>query len=234
VQETRLWDPSSKRTTSMRSKEEAHDYRYFPEPDLPLLVVTREREEGIRRSMPELPAARRSRLKEEHQLPLQDVLQLTGGKGRYFDDLVREGAPAKLAANLIMGVVAAKMNELNTDDIAIIEERVPARGAARLLVRAAAGDISSSIAKEVWEKAFASGRTPDQIIESEGLTQIDDESQIVGLIAGVLAANGDAVDQYRGGKTGTFGYLVGQVMKAAGGKMNPKRVNELLKKALGA
>jgi aspartyl-tRNA(Asn)/glutamyl-tRNA(Gln) amidotransferase subunit B len=233
VQETRLWDPSGRRTTSMRSKEEAHDYRYFPEPDLPPLVA-REREDAIRRTLPELPAARRRRLKEEYQLSQQDVLQLTGGKGRHFDHLVSEGAPPKLAANLVMGIVAAKMNELNTDEIAIIEARVPARSAAGLLKRVAAGHISSSIAKDVWEKAFASGRTTDEIVESEGLTQIDDESQIVALISEVLAANADAVGLYRGGKTGTFGYLVGQVMKAAGGKTNPKRVNELLKKALGA
>src|SRR5436190_4441390 len=231
VQETRLWDTAAGATVSMRSKEEAHDYRYFPEPDLPPLIVDRARVERISMAMPELPAARRRRLVAHHGLSPRDALQLGGGKGAYFDRMIEHGAPAKLAANLVMGVVSTKMNELKTDDISRIN--VPPSSSSRLVALIDAGTISSSLAKDIWLKAFDTGRTPDEIIAAEGLTQIDDESQIAAIIAGVLAKNEDAVAKYRGGNAGTFGFLVGQVMKAAAGKANPKRVNELLKRALG-
>jgi aspartyl-tRNA(Asn)/glutamyl-tRNA(Gln) amidotransferase subunit B len=230
VQETRLWDTAAGTTVSMRSKEEAHDYRYFPEPDLPPLVVDAARTAAIATSMPELPAQRRQRL-VAMGLPERDAIQLAGGKGRYFDLMVSAGAPARPAANLVMGVVSTKLNELKTDDVARIA--VPAEQSARLLALVDEGKISASLAKDVWLKAFDSGKSPEDIIAAEGLTQIDDESQIVALIDSVIAANADAVAKYRGGNAGTFGFLVGQVMKAAAGKANPKRVNELLKRALG-
>jgi aspartyl-tRNA(Asn)/glutamyl-tRNA(Gln) amidotransferase subunit B len=234
VQETRLWDTGAGCTVSMRSKEEAHDYRYFPEPDLPPLVVDRAHVKAIAASMPELPAVRRSRLVAEVGLSIKDALQLAGGKGAYFDEMVAAGASPKPAANLVMSVVSSTMNELKTDDMSKITESVPAGQSARLVTLIENGKISFSLAKEVWLKAFGTRKTVDEIIDAEGLTQIDDESQIVALIDGVLTNNDSAVAKYRGGATGTFGFLVGQVMKAAAGKANPKRVNELLKRALDA
>jgi aspartyl-tRNA(Asn)/glutamyl-tRNA(Gln) amidotransferase subunit B len=234
IQETRLWDASAGQTVSMRSKEEAHDYRYFPEPDLPPLVVDAARIETITTTMPELPAARRRRLAAAHGLSPRDILQLMGGKGDYFDQMVNTfKAPAKPAANLVMGVLSSKMNELKTDDVTAVSRRVPPEQSARLLLLVEEGKISNSIAKDVWEKVFQTGRTTDDIIAAEGLTQIDDESELAALVAGVLSSQPDAVAKYRSGNTSTFGFLVGQVMKAAGGKANPKRVNELLKRALG-
>jgi aspartyl-tRNA(Asn)/glutamyl-tRNA(Gln) amidotransferase subunit B len=234
VQETRLWDTGSGCTVSMRSKEEAHDYRYFPEPDLPPLVVDAARIRAIADSMPELPAVRRSRLVAEVGLSMKDAVQLAGGRGAYFDEMVAAGASPKPAANLVMSVVSSTMNELKTDDMSKIIEFVPARQSARLITLIEGGKISFSLAKEVWLKAFDTRKTVDEIIDAEGLTQIDDESQIVALVDGVLKTNESAVAKYRGGATGTFGFLVGQVMKAAAGKANPKRVNELLKRALDA
>ena len=234
IQETRLWDTSAGRTVSMRSKEEAHDYRYFPEPDLPPLLVDAARIEAVSTSMPELPAARRRRLATEHGLASRDILQLMGGKGEYFDQMVNTfKAPAKPAANLVMGILSSKMNELKTDDVSVVSRRVPPQQSARLLQLVEEGKISNSIAKDVWEKVFQTGGTTDAIIAAEGLTQIDDESQLTTLVADVLSSHPDAVAKYRSGNASTFGFLVGQVMKAAGGKANPKRVNELLKRALG-
>ena len=234
VQETRLWDTAAGCTKSMRSKEEAHDYRYFPEPDLPPLVVDASRVKTIADSMPELPAARRSRLVAMWGLPLKDAVQLTGGKGVYFDEMVAAGAAVKPAANLVMSVVSSTLNELRTDDVSRIIEFVPPKQSARLVTLIEGGKVSFSMAKEVWLKAFETRKPVDEIIEAEGLTQIDDESQIVALVDDVLKKNESAVAKYRGGATGTFGFLVGQVMKAAGGKANPKRVNELLRRALDA
>jgi len=234
IQETRLWDAAAGHTVSMRSKEEAHDYRYFPEPDLPPLVVEAVRIDAMTRAMPELPAARRRRLASQHGLAPRDILQLMGGKGQYFDEMVDTfKAPAKPAANLVMGLLSGKMNELRTDDVGDVSSRVPAEQSARLLRLVEDGKISNSLAKDIWEKIFQTGRATDDIIAAEGLTQIDDESQIVALIADVLSRHEDAVTKYRSGNTSTFGFLVGQVMKAAAGKANPKRVNELLKRALG-
>jgi len=235
MQETRLWDTGAGRTMSMRSKEEAYDYRYFPDPDLPAVIVDAARVQHIAGTMPELPAARRQRLAAAHGLSARDIAQLMGAKGDYFDQMVNTfKAPAKPAANLVMGVVSSKMNELKTDEIAAISSRVPAEQSARLLVLVDEGTISNSIAKDIWEKIFQTGWTTDEIIAADGLTQIDDESQIVALVAGVLSKHADAVAKYRAGTTTTFGFLVGQVMKAAAGKANPKRVNELLKRALGS
>jgi aspartyl-tRNA(Asn)/glutamyl-tRNA(Gln) amidotransferase subunit B len=237
VQETRLWDTAAKRTVSMRSKEEAHDYRYFPEPDLPPLVVPPARVDAVRSTMAEAPAAWRRRLVEAHQLAMADAVMLTQvrpGLGRYFEETVKAGADAKAAKNWVLGLVSATMNDRGLDDVGPLAEKVPAAHLAGLLALIEKGSISGSMAKGVFEKMFTSGQTADAIVAAEGLAQIDDQSQIVELIASVLAKNPDAVAQYRGGKTTTFGFLVGQVMKAAAGKANPKRVNDLLKRALEA
>jgi aspartyl-tRNA(Asn)/glutamyl-tRNA(Gln) amidotransferase subunit B len=221
VQETRLWDPAAGHTVSMRSKEEAHDYRYFPEPDLPPLTVDAARVERIRAEMPELPEARRRRFVERYALPEYDAAQLTQSRevSDYFEAAVAAGASPKVAGNWIINIAGSSLPiERLTGLLALVEKNV----------------ISGSIAKTVFDTMIASGRTAEEIVEAEDLAQIDDEGQIARLVAEVLAKNASAVAQYRGGKSNAFGFLVGQVMKAAGGKANPKRVNELLKRVLDA
>jgi aspartyl-tRNA(Asn)/glutamyl-tRNA(Gln) amidotransferase subunit B len=232
VQETRLWDPAAGRTVTMRSKEEAHDYRYFPDPDLPPVVVDAARVAAIRAAMPELPDARRQRFVDQYALSPYHAGQLTQSRALadFFEAAVNAGAAPQTANNWTTGALASKLNESGADIAA------SPIGPERLATLAAAidrGTISGPIAKDVFEKMWTSDRTATEIIEAEGLTQVDDESQIAALVAGVLAANADAVAQYRGGKAATFGFLVGQVMKAAKGKANPARVNDLLKRALG-
>ena len=233
VQETRLWDAAAGRTVSMRSKEEAHDYRYFPEPDLPPVVVEPGRIGRIRAAMPELPEARRRRLVEAFGLPEYDAGQLTQSRAMadYFEAAVGAGAPAKAASNWIMGELARALNAHGTG---IASSPLDAGRLAGLIALVEKGTISGSMAKGVFEKMYASAQTADAIVAAEGLAQIDDESQIAGLIAEVLAANAGPVADYRGGKASAFGFLVGKVMKAAAGKANPTRVNELLKRALEA
>jgi aspartyl-tRNA(Asn)/glutamyl-tRNA(Gln) amidotransferase subunit B len=203
----------------MRSKEEAHDYRYFPEPDLPPLTVDAARVERIRAEMPELPEARRRRFVERYALPEYDAAQLTQSRevSDYFEAAVAAGASPKVAGNWIINIAGSSLPiERLTGLLALVEKNV----------------ISGSIAKTVFDTMIASGRTAEEIVEAEDLAQIDDEGQIARLVAEVLAKNASAVAQYRGGKSNAFGFLVGQVMKAAGGKANPKRVNELLKRVL--
>ena len=219
VQETRLWDPAAGHTVSMRSKEEAHDYRYFPEPDLPPLTVDVARVERIRAEMPELPEARRRRFVDRYALPEYDAAQLTQSRevSDYFEAAVAAGASPKVAGNWIINIAGSSLSiERLIGLLALVEKNV----------------INGSIAKTVFDTMIASGRTAEEIVAAEDLAQIDDEGQIARLVAEVLANNASAVAQYRGGKSNAFGFLVGQVMKAAGGKANPKRVNELLKRVL--
>jgi aspartyl-tRNA(Asn)/glutamyl-tRNA(Gln) amidotransferase subunit B len=233
VQETRLWDSPAGRTVSMRSKEEAHDYRYFPDPDLPAVVVDAARIQAIRAAMPELPDARRRRLVEQYAIPEYDAGQLTQARAvaDYFEATVAAGAQPKTASNWIMGELARKLKAQGAD---IAASPVAAERLAGLLVLIEKGTISGSMAKEVFEKMYTTGRSAAAIVDAEGLAQIDDEAHIARLIADVVAANGDAVAQYRAGKASTFGFLVGQVMRAAKGKANPQRVNELLQKTLAS
>jgi aspartyl-tRNA(Asn)/glutamyl-tRNA(Gln) amidotransferase subunit B len=231
VQETRLWDGATSVTVSMRSKEEAHDYRYFPEPDLPPLLVPRTRVAALEREMPELPESRRQRFVAAYGLPDYDAAQLTQSReaAEYFEQAVRAGAGPKAVSNWMMGEMARLLKDAGVD---ISQSPVAAPRLAELVALIEKGTISGAIAKTVFEKMFTSGASAGDIVKAEGLTQIDDEQQIEALVAAVLAQQSDAVDQYRNGKTATFGFLVGQVMKAAGGKANPKRVNEFLKRAL--
>jgi len=231
VQETRLWDAAAGRTVSMRSKEEAHDYRYFPDPDLPPLVVDAARVDDVRRSMPELPDARRRRFVDQFRVSEYHAAQLTASRAvaDYFEVAVASGAAPQTASNWIMGELARKLKDAGLD---IGASPLPPDRLAGLTKAVDAGTISGPVAKEVFEKLFASNRSAEEIIASEGLAQIDDEAAIVRLIAEVLDANPDAVAQFRGGKQATFGFLVGQVMKKAGGRANPKRVNDLLRNAL--
>ncbi len=235
VQETRLWDPAARCTVSMRSKEEAHDYRYFPDPDLPPLVVDAARLDEIRRSLPELPAARRRRLMDAYALAAADVLSLTQiapGLDAYFEETVGFGADPKAVKNWLLGGVRARMNEDRIDTADALRSRFAPARLADLIALVERGTISGSMAKGVFDEAFATGSLPSDIVRSKGLAQIDDESALVAIVERVLGDNADAVAMYRGGKASTFGFLVGQAMKAAGGRANPKRVNELLKRAL--
>jgi aspartyl-tRNA(Asn)/glutamyl-tRNA(Gln) amidotransferase subunit B len=230
-QETRLFDSAAGVTVSMRSKEEAHDYRYFPDPDLPAVVVDAARVEAIRATMPELPEVRRQRFVREYALPEYDATQLTQTRAlsEFFEAAVRAGAAPKAVSNWMMGELARLLKESGRE---IDGSPVAPTELAGLLALVEKGTISGAIAKGVFEKMFSTGQGAAAIVQAEGLTQIDDEAQILTLIGDVLSRNADAVAGYRAGKAATFGFLVGQVMKAASGKANPKRVNELLKRAL--
>ena len=232
VQETRLWDSSTGKTQPMRSKEEAHDYRYFPEPDLPPLIVDVPRIERVRATMPELPEARRRRFVAQYAIPDYDagVLTQSSALADYFEAAAAAAGNPKAASNWIMGELLRTMNERGQAiaDVALTPARL-----AGLIALIDSGTISSSIAKDVFAKMYDSGRPADEIVSAEGLAQIGDEGAVVTIVRDVIASHADAVAQYRAGKTQTFGFLVGQVMKASGGKANPKLANQLLKRELG-
>jgi aspartyl-tRNA(Asn)/glutamyl-tRNA(Gln) amidotransferase subunit B len=230
VHETRLWDTASARTVAMRSKEEAHDYRYFPEPDLPPLDVSVDLVRAVRASMPELPEARKQRFMAQHGLPEYDAANLTQSVGlaRYFESTVAAGAPVRVASNWILGEVLRRARESGAGHaFGVAPERLA--GLIRLVED---GTISGTIAKDVLEKMYATGQAPDAIVAAEGLAQISDESALVAIVRAVVAANPVPVEQYRAGRTKTFGFLVGQVMKATRGKGNPPMIGELLKREL--
>jgi aspartyl-tRNA(Asn)/glutamyl-tRNA(Gln) amidotransferase subunit B len=230
VQETRLWDAATRETFSMRSKEDAHDYRYFPEPDLPPVQLARDRIDQIRASIIELPDARRQRLMAEYSLSELDVIALEGKElTGLFEETAKAAGNARAAFNWIAGEVARTLNEHGER---FERERVPASALAGLIRLVERGTINASIAKSVFDKMYETGRTADDIVTADGLAQIGDEGALIASVRGVIDANQDAVAQYRNGKTGTFGFLVGQVMKATGGKANPKVANELLRREL--
>jgi aspartyl-tRNA(Asn)/glutamyl-tRNA(Gln) amidotransferase subunit B len=232
VQETRLFDSGAGRTHSMRSKEEAHDYRYFPEPDLAPLIVDDARIARVRATMPELPEARRRRFVEQYAIPEYDagVLTQSSGLADYFEAVAAAAGNPKAASNWVMGELLRTMNERGHDPATQPLQADRLAGLIRLVDN---GTISSSIAKDVFGKMYESGRSSDEIVRAEGLAQIGDESALLDIIHGVISANSDAVAQYRAGKMQTFGFLVGQVMKGSKGKANPKLANELLKRELG-
>jgi aspartyl-tRNA(Asn)/glutamyl-tRNA(Gln) amidotransferase subunit B len=231
LQETRLFDAGSGRTFSMRSKEEAHDYRYFPEPDLPPLVVDAARVSAVRETMPELPEARRRRFVAQYGIPEYDagVLTQSAALADYFERAAAAAGHAKSASNWIMGEVSRVLNERRLD---IADFPVAPESLAGLLALVENGTISSAIAKDVFARMVETGRAAREIVEAEGLAQIGDEGAIVQAIRDVMTRHGDAVAQYRSGKQQTFGFLVGQVMKATRGKANPKLANQLLKREL--
>ena len=230
VQETRLWDAGARETFSMRTKEDAHDYRYFPDPDLPPVQIDGSRLEEIRRSIGELPEARRHRVMREYALTESEVGVLEGTEltGIFEATATATGNP-RAAFNWISGEVARKANELGER---FDRGRLTAGGLAGLIGLVEKGTISASIGKTVFDKMYDSGRPAAEIVEAEGLAQIADEGALLENIRAVVAANREAVAQIRNGKTATFGFLVGQVMKATGGKANPKLVNELLRREL--
>ena len=230
VQETRLWDAASRETFAMRSKEDAHDYRYFPDPDLPPVRLERDRLERIGESMVELPEARRRRVMAEYALSEAEVTALENTElTPLFEETAKASGQPRAAFNWVSGEVARKLNELGER---FDRERVTGGALAGLIALVETSVVSASIGKSVLEKMYETGRSAEDIVASDGLAQIGDEDAILSSVRAVIDANQDAVAQIRGGKAGTFGFLVGKVMKAMGGKANPKLVNELLRREL--
>ncbi|KMQ80379.1 Glutamyl-tRNA(Gln) amidotransferase subunit B [Candidatus Burkholderia pumila] len=238
VQETRLYDPDKRETRSMRSKEDAQDYRYFPDPDLMPLVIDAAWIDRVHSEMPELPADMQKRFVDTNSLTSYDAGVLTSSKAMasYFETLVAKAgaAQAKIAANWLMGDVSA---QLNRESLEIGESPVSAAQLALILQRIADGTISNKIAKDIfqsiWDEKATDEAAADRIIEAKGLKQISDTGALEAIIDEVLAANQKSVDEFRAGKGKAFNALTGQTMKATKGKANPQQVNELLKKKLG-
>jgi aspartyl-tRNA(Asn)/glutamyl-tRNA(Gln) amidotransferase subunit B len=232
VQETRLYDPDRGETRSMRTKEEANDYRYFPDPDLLPVALGSETIEEVRKTLPELPDEKAERFASQYGLSAYDAGVLTASRelAAYYEDTVRHGSgEPKLAANWVMGELAAA---LNRDGLEIAQSRLSAGQLAGLLRRIGDATISGKIGKEVFEAMWSTGRDADAIIEEKGLRQITDTSAIERAIDEVMAKNPGQLADYRAGKDKLFGFFVGQVMKATQGKANPAQLNELLKKKL--
>lgn len=231
VQETRHWDANKNHTTSLRSKEEAHDYRYFTDPDLVPMELDRKWVEDIRAVLPELPAARKKRFMSEYSLPDYDagLLASTKAMGDYFEAAVAAFPDSKTVANWVMGELSAHLNNAGLE---IDSSPVTPGSLAALLDLIKDATISGKMAKEVFEEMFATGGKPAAIIAEKGLAQISDESSIETIIDEVLAANVKAVEEFRAGKEQSFGFLIGQVMRATKGQANPQLVNSVLRKKL--
>ena len=231
VQETRLFDPNSGTTRSMRGKEEAHDYRYFPDPDLVPLIIGNDWVEDVRLSLPELPEAKRERYTTELGLTAYDaeVLTATRELAEYFEACLALFPQAKPVANWVMGEVTRGLND---NGLAITSNPVTPRLLAELLMLIDKGTISGKIAKTVFDEMWQSGKDPAVIVEEKGLVQVSDTGEIEKIIDEVMAANMGQVEEFRGGKEKVFGFFVGQVMRASKGKANPAAVNEILLKKL--
>jgi aspartyl-tRNA(Asn)/glutamyl-tRNA(Gln) amidotransferase subunit B len=232
LQETRLYDPDRGETRSMRSKEEANDYRYFPDPDLLPLAIGEDLIDSVRTELPELPDEKAGRFVRDFGLSEYDAGVLTASRemADYYETVVaRLGGNAKLAANWVMGELSGALNKGNLE---VTESRVGAEALAGLLARIVDTTISGKIAKDVFEAMWGEGASADAIIEAKGLKQITDTSAIERAIDEVMAKNPQQLADYRSGKDKLFGFFVGQVMKATGGKANPAQLNELLKKKL--
>jgi aspartyl-tRNA(Asn)/glutamyl-tRNA(Gln) amidotransferase subunit B len=234
VQETRLYDSDKDETRSMRSKEEANDYRYFPDPDLLPVYIEEGFIETVRSTLPELPDEKAARFARDLGLSAYDagVLSASRELGGYFEAVVAElgAAHAKLAANWVMGELSSA---LNRDNVEITASRVSPTALRGLLVRIVDATISGKIAKDVFEAMWTEGNGADDIIDAKGLKQITDSGAIEGVIDAIMAANPTQLAEYRSGKDKLFGFFQGQVMKATGGKANPTQANDLLKAKLG-
>ena len=230
-QQTRLWDASAGQTLLMRTKEEADDYRYFPEPDLPPLVLDAKWIEEIQRALPELPEARRRRLVAQYHLPDYDagVLTQSMALADYFERTAAVAGNAKAASNWVMVELTRKMNETKT---AIEDVPLPPDALGELIRMIDGGSITGPVAKTVFEKMYDTGKSARTIVEAEGLGRIDDAAAIDEIVRKVLSGHAGPVAEYRAGKTKTLGFLVGQVMKATAGKADPGRVNESVRRVL--
>lgn len=231
VQETRTFDPARGITLSMRSKENAHDYRYMPEPDLPPIVTSEETIDKYRSELPELPDARRARLEKEYGLSDYDAGIITSSRAmaEYFDAVVATGADPKLAANWIMGDLSKNLNE---DGIDITKSPVSAERLGKMIGLIMKDTISGKIAKKVFKEMWTNEDEPEKIVKDKGLVQITDTGAIEAAVDAAIAANPKAVEEYKGGKKKAIGALVGQVMKATRGKANPQMVNKMLAEKL--
>jgi aspartyl-tRNA(Asn)/glutamyl-tRNA(Gln) amidotransferase subunit B len=231
VQETRLFDPNKGETRSMRSKEEAMDYRYFPDPDLLPVEIDKAHIESVRETLPELPDAKRARFVSDYGLSEYDAGFLSSSRDMadYYETVAKESAEAKLAANWVMGELSSYLNKEDKD---IADSPVSASMLAGMIKRIRDNTISGKIAKDVFEAMWQGEGDADAIIESKGLKQITDTGAIEALVDEVLANNPQQVEQFKAGKEKMLGYFVGQIMKATQGKANPAQVNELLVKKL--
>ena len=232
-QATVLFDPDTGETRMMRSKEDAHDYRYFPDPDLLPVRLDESWIESIRAAMPELPEAMQARFQQEYGLSVYDAGILTGSRALadYFEAAAKKSGQPKLAANWIMGELSGALNRAELD---ILQSPVSSAQLAQLISRIQDGTLSGKLAKQVFEGLWAGEGEVDAIIEARGLKQVSDSGAIEKIVDEVLAANQKSVEEFRAGKEKAFNALVGQVMKASKGKANPAQVNEILKKKLGA
>ena len=230
-QETRLWDVDKGQTAVMRSKEAAHDYRYFPDPDLLPVTVEPAWMEELQATIPELPRARLQRFMKDYQLSEYDARILTDSKGvaDYFEACVKLFPHPKTVSNWVTGELLRELNASGTsaEDSPILPDRLVG-----LLQLVESGTVSLKAAREVFPELYTTKASPEQLVKDKGLVQVSDESQLTTMIEEVLAAHTAQVEQYRGGKEAVLGFLVGQVMKASKGKANPGKVNELLKRAL--
>ncbi len=233
VQETRLFDSALGRTFSMRSKEEAHDYRYFPEPDLPPVVVPEARRARVAAAMPELPDVRRARFVAEYRLPEYDAGVLTESRGLadYFEQVAAAAGNAKAASNWVMGEV---LRVLKAKDATIAAVGVSAEALGGLIRLVDAGTISTTVAKAVFEQMYGTGREARAIVDEQGLAQVSDDGALSAMVDDLLTRHADTVAQYRAGRKQAFGFLVGEAMKASGGKADPKRLSQLLRSTLDA
>lgn len=231
VQETRSWDDTKGITLSMRSKEQAHDYRYLPEPDLLPIVIEPERIEAIRRSLPELPESRQRRLMSDHNLSAYDADVITASRpmADFFDATVKQGVDAKQTANWLMGDVS---KHLNVAGLRIEESPVSTANLAGLIKLVDKGAISGKIAKTVFEEMWATGKDAASIVAEQGLSQMSNEGEIVAIVDAVITANPQSVTDFKAGKDRAIGFLVGQIMKQTKGRANPDLVNRLLKERM--
>ncbi len=231
VQETRLWNEKEGKTHAMRSKEDAHDYRYFPEPDLPPLAVSDYWIESLRSELPELPEARRSRFIREYDLSADEAFTLTGERelADYFEAAAKSSAHPRAAANWVLSEL---LRELKNASIGITACRIGAEYLGELIRLIDDKTISGKIAKEVFSEMFATGKSPGAIVKEKGLVQITDNAAIEKIVDQVIASYPKELEQYRAGKAALLGFFVGSVIKASGGKANPQSVNEILKKKL--
>ncbi len=231
IQETRLWDPSKNKTTSMRGKEQAHDYRYFPDPDLVPLIVNDDWIEDVKNEMPELPDAKLNRFINEYKLSQYDATVLTSSieLATYFENTIENLKDIKQAANWIMTTL---LGMLNTKGLTILESPVSSRSFSKLLCLIESGKINANAAKSVFEEMVSSSKAPDAIVKDKGLEQVSDSASLEAVVAQVIEKNTSEVDAYRAGKTKLFSFFMGQIMKETRGKADPKVVTKILNKTL--